>query len=96
MTYQDDPNPLQEPSVWDYFVSGLQSWSKDRSQKIKLETVDKPSKKASFPWLTVAALIVIYCTDFLAWDSSLFRRSSLFDRRVFSEGMELTSIKSKL
>jgi len=72
MTYQDDPNPLQEPSVWDYFVSGLQSWSKDRSQKIKLETVDKPSKKASFPWLTVAALILALIAQ-LSLESSTAR-----------------------
>lgn len=67
MTNPEKPVPVTEPSVWDYLVSRLRFWSREKQPiEISQEDASKPApetepeseaeKNRIFPWLTVIAV----------------------------------------
>ncbi|MBG0784148.1 MAG: glycosyltransferase family 39 protein [Anaerolineaceae bacterium] len=63
MTNPENPVPVTEPSIWDHFVSRLKFWSRDK-EPVEVEEQDlqqpesESEERKSFPWLTVAALVL--------------------------------------
>ena len=61
MTNPENPVPVTEPSIWDYFVSKLKFWSREKTTDVEREE-EKPEpepdseERKTFPWLTVIAL----------------------------------------
>jgi hypothetical protein len=57
MTDQETPLPENETSVWDYFVTKLQFWTKDNKDDQEDLPEPQPQRSYSLPWLTIAAII---------------------------------------
>jgi hypothetical protein len=63
MTNPENPVPVTEPSIWDHVVSRLKFWSRDKEPvEVEEQDLQEPEsvseERKSFPWLTVAALVL--------------------------------------
>jgi hypothetical protein len=63
MTNPENPVPVTEPSIWDHVVSRLKFWSTDKEPvEVEEQDLQEPEsvseERKSFPWLTVAALVL--------------------------------------
>ena len=57
MTNHQEPLPPNEPSVWDYFVSKIQFWNREKLGQEEQKTEQQATKQINFPWLSVLSLV---------------------------------------
>ena len=57
MTNHQEPLPPNEPSVWDYFVSKIQFWNREKLGQEEQKTEQQATKQIYFPWLSVLSLV---------------------------------------
>ncbi len=57
MANQQEPDPILEPSVWDYFISKLRFSSRVPSPKKESQAKETFTSKPNFPWFTLVAIL---------------------------------------
>jgi hypothetical protein len=58
MAIQPTSTPPSEPSVWDFCAEKLKTWLSNRDTKTQPAEEEKSIENRTFPWLTVAAMVL--------------------------------------